>query len=832
MSGEAHADAEVIELKAATSPDPLAADRLRWRCDPAWLTFDSTAELEPIEGVIGQESAIDALQFGLEVAAAGQNIFVRGLTGTGRLTLIRRMLTQVRLACPMARDRCYVHNFTSPERPRLVTLPRGQAPAFRRAMEELCEFIRVDLPGALRSEAFEAKKTALEQASQREAAALIAPFEQALKDSGLALVTVMVGPVSQAALFPIVEGRPVPPEQWQELRQSGRVSDAEAAEFQKKHDAFQAQLATVMEQVSAARSRHAQSLAQLREQQVRDVLKSYVSRILGRFEDPNVGVFLGEVVDDAVRRLARPREDEEDFTQLYRVNVLISRGGDDGCEIVVETVPTMSNLLGVIERRFDREGVGRTNHMLIRAGSLLRADGGYLILEARDILSEPGAWRVLLRTLKTGRLEIVPPEVTLPWWGPSMQPEPIDVAVKVILLGDAEIYALLDAYDADFPNLFKVLADFDTVIARSKDSAMQYGRVLARIAREEGLPPFERGAVAALVEHGARIAGQGGKLTTRFGRLADIAREAAFVASKNGRTSVSDGHVGEAVRRTKRRAEMPSRRFREAIAEGTIKIAVSGSAVGQINGLAVMQAGPLTYGFPARITATIGPGSAGVINIDREADLSGAIHTKGFYILGGLLRTLLRTHHPLAFNASIAFEQSYGGIDGDSASGAEICCLLSALTDIPLRQDLAMTGAIDQVGNILTIGAANEKIEGFFDACRDLGLTGTQGVIIPASNAPDLMLRPDVVETCRAGKFHVYAVDHVRTALGLLTGIEAGEPDELGLYPDETLLGVAVGRAYEYWIKASQNAPQFAPMPDEAEGVGSAGSTPAAAEPS
>jgi lon-related putative ATP-dependent protease len=377
----------------------------------------------------------------------------------------------------------------------------------------------------------------------------------------------------------------------------------------------------------------------------------------------------------------------------------------------------------------------------------------------------------------------------------------------VILIGDSEIYYLLDAYDAEFPNLFKVLADFDISIPRDRDGILQYAGVLARIARDEDLPPFDRTAVLGLVEHGARIAAHQGKLTARFGRLADIAREAAHIACKEGSDPITCDHVRSAIRRTKRRADLPARRFRELLAEGTIRIQTQGSSVGQVNGLAVLQAGPLTYGFPARITATIGPGTAGVINIDREAALSGAIHTKGFYILGGLLRTLLKTDHPLAFSASLVFEQSYGGIDGDSASCAEICCLLSALTEIPLRQDLAITGAIDQVGNLLPVGGVNEKIEGFYDACHDIGLTGTQGVIIPRANAGDLVLREDVVEACAGGQFRVYAVGTVHAALELLTAQPAGRRDAGGEYPGDSVLGVAMRRAHEYWKKAAPQVP-------------------------
>jgi predicted ATP-dependent protease len=432
----------------------------------------------------------------------------------------------------------------------------------------------------------------------------------------------------------------------------------------------------------------------------------------------------------------------------------------------------------------------------IRAGAILSADGGYLILDVNDLISEPGAWQALMRTLRTERLEIVPPEVG--WMRQTVitQPEPIEVHVRVILIGDVQTYYQLDHYDSDFRELFKVLADFDSELNRDDEGILQYGRAIAALCHSESLPAFHRSAVAALVEHGARVASHKGKLTARFGRIADIACESAFLA--NGET-VTDELVKSAIKRTKTRASLPSRKFREMVENETILVETKGSIVGQINGLAVIHSGPLTYGFPARITATIGPGSAGLINIEGRAQMSGAIHTKGFHILGGLLRHLLRTQHPLAFSASLAFEQSYGGIDGDSASGAEIVCLLSALTDVPIRQNMAMTGAIDQLGHLEAIGGVNEKIEGFFDACNYFGLTGDQGVVIPQSNAGDLMLREDIVLACREGKFHVYSVDNIYDAIALMTGESTGTADADGNYPEGSLLATAHRRVEDFW---------------------------------
>lgn len=788
------------------TPVPLPADQLRWRCDPARLGFETTAQVEPVHGVVGQDTAVEALRFGLATDAPGHHVFVRGLSGTGRVTLVRQLMEQIRPMCPEARDRCYVHNFAQPTSPRLITLPRGQAPRFARLMDELCEFIRSELAGALRSEVHQSRRAAVRAQAERWIRTLVGPFEQELRAAGLALVTVDLGRVVQTAIFPLFEGKPVAPDAFEKLRAEGRVSDEQYAAVQQRIASFAQRFEQVTEAVRRERERFEAELRELDRQEIQALLGARVEPIAREFQHEALARYLAEVVQDVANHRLPLLARGVDFTRLYRVNVLVTHEPGVSCPIVVEANPTAANLLGTIEQQVTPRAGVRMDHLGIRAGALLRADGGYLLLEARDVLTLPGAWHALMRTLRTGRLEIGPPETIAPWLPRALKPEPVQVHTKVILIGDEELYALLDALDPDFPHLFKVLADFDTTIARNEAGMQLYAGVLARIAREEGHPPFDRTAVGALIEHGARVAARGGRLTARFSRVGDIAREAAFIARRRGHTTVAAGHVRDALAAARHRANLPSRRFQQRLAEGVIRVQTTGEAVGQVNGLAVIRAGPLVYGFPQRITATIGPGEVGVINIEREAELSGAIHTKSFYILGGLLRTLLGPEHPLAFDASIAFEQSYGGIDGDSASGAEICCLLSALTGLPLRQDLAMTGAIDQTGAIMAVGAVNEKIEGFFDACRVLGLSGTQGCVIPRANAPDLMLRDDVVEASAAGLFHVYAVDSVHDALTILTGRPAGVRDPHGRYPDGTVLAEAQQRARQFWIASRQRA--------------------------
>ncbi len=788
-----------------TFDEPLAAGALRWRCDPASLPFETTADVEPIAGIVGQPSAIEALRFGIECDAPGQNVFVRGLAGSGRMTLVARLLDELRPTCTARYDRCYVHNFTQPDRPRLVTLPAGKGRAFRRFVRELAAFVRDELREALDAEPVRARRQAVQDAAQERMAKVSEPFEQALKEAGLALVSLQVGRGTQTAIFPAVAGKAMAPEEYAQHHEQGEVSDEDWERYRANVDSFKKELDDVATEVGRIRREGERATEALVEEAARAMLSERARVVHTAFGGADVEAFLAELVDDAVDNvLTPPGPNEDDPTRLYGVNVVQQAEEGERSPVVIETTPSLVNLLGTVEREWSRRGPGASDYRMIRSGALLRADGGYLILDARDVLTEPGAWKVLVRTLRTSKLEIVPPDVGSPWWSPSVKPEPIAVRVRVVLVGDAGLYYVLDAHDPDFGDLFKVLADFDSHVDREPDGVRQYAGVVARIAREEHLLPFHRTAIAALAEHGARIASRGGKLTARFARIADIAREGAFLANKSGAQNVSGDDVRAAVLRTRQRADLPSRRFQSLLRDGTILVQTQGRVVGQVNGLAVIQAGPLTYGFPARITATIGAGHAGIIDIEGKASLSGSIHTKGFQILGGCLRSLLRSDHALSFSASLAFEQSYGGIDGDSASGAQMVCLLSALTNVPLRQDLAITGALDQFGRIQAIGGVNEKIEGFFEACKNQGLTGTQGVLVPRSNADELMLRDEVVAACAEGRFHVYAVGHVREALELFTGVKAGERGEDGDYPEGTLLALAVERASEYWVRTLQ----------------------------
>lgn len=807
----------------SSSIEPLDAAALRWRCDPQALPFDSTESVEPLPGVIGQPLALEALQFGVETDAPGQNVYVRGITGSGRMRMVQRLLAELDPRQGPTLDRCYVANFSQPDRPRLVSLAPGRANAFRRRVRDLADFIADDLNDGLNSETLQASRQALQEQAQAKIREIMAPFEQELAEQDLALVQIKAGQLPQPAIFPIIEGKPVSAEQLEQLLQAGELSaEAKQALVDKVQEASK-RLPAITLEVTRAHQAGARELQAFNEKAIRKLLGDVSRTISEEFANDAVDHFLREVIDDVVDYSFSGNEKPLDPRRRYAVNVLLQAGEPEKASpVVVENAPSVVNLLGTVETQWSERGPRRSDHMDIKAGALLRADGGYLVLDAMEILRQPSAWPLLMRTLRTGVLEIVPPELAYPYAPISLKPEPIPITVRVIMIGSGGLYHRLDRGDPDFADQFKVLADFAGVIDRGQEAVIQYAGVLARLVADEQLPHFEASAVAALAEHGARIAANGRRLTTRFGRVADLAREAAYLARRDSEADLVTGdHVRRAVRRTKARASLPSTRFQSLIQDGTINIETTGAVVGQVNGLAVINAGPIVYGFPARITATIGAGSSGIIDIEGRAAMGGAIHTKGFHILGGLLRHLLATDHPLTFSASLAFEQSYGGIDGDSASGAEMCCLLSALTEIPIHQGLAMTGAIDQHGRVQAIGGANEKIEGFFDTCAHSGLTGEQGVLIPRANADDLMLRHDVVDACREGRFHVYAVATIQDALTLLTGTPAGER-EGERYPEGTVLHEAVRKAEEFWQESGGSGRRkSAPPPGDEPAEGS-----------
>ncbi|MGK0482573.1 MAG: lon-related putative ATP-dependent protease [Planctomycetota bacterium] len=791
--------------------NPLAEGALRWRCDPSRLEFESTAEVEPVIGFVGQDTAVDALRFGIECSAPEQNVYVRGQAGIGRMSIVQRLLDEIQPDCNELSDYAYVHHFKEPDHPRLLTLPPGRAKVLHGMVHHVARFIREELPKTLTGEVIQTQREAIEVESTEKIAELTKPFENDLREAGLGMVQQGQPPAVQAHVVPLFDGKPVGGQELTQLLAEKKITQQQVDGWETQRVDFTKRFGGLSREIQRMRVETSKRMLTLLEDSTRELVEDSVAPIREDFTEEPVRHFIDELVDDVIENLGREHPPGYSPADLYDVNIVLEAGCSGRAPVVVESSPSLGRMLGSVETGWSPQGPTRGDFRRISAGSILKANGGYLVLEARDLLTEPGAWRVLVRTLRNKQLEIVPQELGASYFRTSIKPEPIPISLRVILVGDTGTYYMMDRADPDFSELFKVLADFDSEIDRSDEGLRQYAGVIAKIALDEKLPAFDRTAVAALAEHGARIAARRDKLTARFGRIADIAREAVYVARRRGASgAVTGDDVRDTVRRTKERANLPSRRFHAMIANGTIIIETDGATVGQVNGLAVIKAGLLTYGFPARITATIAPGNAGIIDIESSASLSGQIHTKGFQILGGLLRYLLRADHAMAFSASLAFEQSYGGIDGDSASGAEICCLLSALTGIPLRQDVAMTGAIDQHGRIQAIGGVNEKIEGFFDTGQALGTSGKGGVIIPSSNAGDLMLRHDVAQACAEGRFHIWAVQSVQEALEIFTGMEAGTPNEANQYPPKTLLGIAQSKAHHYWERSLTSPTAYA----------------------
>ncbi len=782
----------------------IAARLVRWHCDVSQLDFETTKEVEPISDIIGQNEALEALEYSIQSRAFGQNAYVRGLQGTGRLQMICEFLERSKPQMQSKHDLCYVANFQQPDRPKLITLQAGESKFFKRWMKKFSDFVTKELNNRLESDSLKQKKEKIEKQTQEQIKQILKPFEDKLAKNQLALVNYKTEDGVQAVISPLHKDKPVNPQQWQDLLKEKKITEQQQQKVQENIQKYNVELQELFREINALKYTDSEKIQELIEKKTRQVLHAEVAQILKRFHTQEMQDYLNDVIEDVIEQFFYSQKEQFYPHLRYNVNILVSQKNNSNCPIILERVPSLGKLLGTIESKWGEKGPELSDHMSITAGTLLRADGGFLILDARELLSETGAWKILTRTLKNQLLEIVPAEMAWPFSQPTLKPEPIPVNVRVILLGDAGLFYMLDNQDPDFPDLFKVLVDFDSEIQRDKQGFANYAAVISRLVADEGLLSFSKTGVAALIEHGARIAARKDKLSTNFPRIADLAREANFLASKSNDETVESKHVYQAIARTKKRASLPSHKFQQMLANGTINVFTSGQLVGEINGLAVIHAGPIVYGFPSRITSTVAPGRAGVINIEGQADMSGSIHTKGFQILGGLLRHVLPTNHPLTFSASIAFEQSYGGIDGDSASGAEFCCLISAITQIPISQEYAMTGAIDQHGRLQAIGGVNEKIEGFYDTCQVQGFTGTQGVIIPQSNAGDLMLRTDVQQAVKEQKFSIYAVSQITQALEILCDQTAGELIE-GEYPEDSILFKAVEKSNLFWKNTTAN---------------------------
>lgn len=765
----------------------VPAERLKAVCDPGRFKFKSTDEVPPLEGTIGQARACAAIEFGLRIKAHGFNLYVAGPVGTGKSSTVRAFVSKIAKEEPVPPDLCYLHNFADPSSPISVTLPPGKGREFQRDMDELIRDCEREIPKAFESKEYHRERERITSQFERRRDELLEQVKERAFERGFLIQRTPQGLV----YIPIKDGKPIAQEEYEGLPES------EQARIREQGKAVQAELNEVI-----AESRRLEK-EMWREAKVLDEATALFS--VGYLIDeltrkykwhPRILEYLEAVKQDMVEHIEEFRAPgrapaqplgmevvgQSPSFERYRVNLLIDHSSTEGAPVVFEPNPTYHNLFGGIEYQ-SRFGTMVTNFTLIRPGALHRANHGYLLLQAKDLLFHPFSWDGLKRALKSRQIRIenlAEQFRTVPT--STLKPEPVPLDVKVILVGEPIYYHLLHRYDEDFKKLFKVRADFDTVMPWTEKEMEMYAAFVSARCREEGLRPFDPTGVARLVEYGAWLAGDQAKLSTRFIEIADVVAEANYWAGLEQAPIVGARHVERAIEAKEYRSSLIEKKIRELIEEGTLLIDLIGEKVGQVNGLALLQIGDYAFAKPSRITARVYVGRAGVINIERETELSGQIHSKGVLILSGYLHGKYGMERPLGLSASLCFEQLYEEVEGDSASSAELYSLLSALSGLPIRQGIAVTGSVNQQGEIQPVGGVTRKIEGFFEICKVKGLTGDQGVIIPAQNVRNLMLKDEVVEAVKAGRFHIYSVETIDQGIELLTGVKAGKLLEGGRY--------------------------------------------------
>jgi ATP-dependent Lon protease len=788
-------------MKRKTGFPELAASCLKWTCPPEAIPYDTSEEAKPCQEIIGQDRALKAIQTGLDIQTRGYNIFITGMVGTGRTTTIQRLLERLEKTAPIPDDLLYVHNFKTPDEPTVIALPAGQGRLFRKGMEDLIAMLQRHVPELLKSQYYADGRDRTVEAQQKKQKDLLKAFEDKAARHGFTLIQVQVGFFSRPELVPVVNDEPVPFPKLEAMVKDKAFAQKDLDALRRSYEELSGEMERVFEQLRELDEETRRRLRAWDEETITPIIKGAVAELRARFPQPKVGDYLADVersLVPAIDLFKNQKKDKEEperepaperFLE-YRVNLLVDNGDLRSAPVIMETNPNYPNLFGSIEFVTTRAGFLQTDFTRIKAGSFLKANGGYLVVNALDALVEPGVWPTLKRTLRNQIFEVQNFASLYLFSQARLKPEPVKVDVKVVLIGDGTIYNLLYAMDEDFKKIFRIKAEFDSEMPKTDQAVHDYVRFITKIVDMDKLRPFDRTGFAAVVEYGTRIAGRQGKVSTRFHVIADVVREAAYWAGRAGHEIVGREDVERAVRERFERVSLIEDKIQEMIEEGTILIDTEGEVVGQVNGLSVYDMGQFAFGKPTRITARTSVGRAGVINIEREADLSGPTHNKGVLILGGYLRGQYAQKQPFSLSASLAFEQSYGGVDGDSASSTEVYALLSSLSGLPLRQDTAVTGSLNQKGEIQPIGGVNEKIEGFFDVCRARGLSGSQGVIIPHQNVRNLMLRGDVVEAVAAGRFHVYPVKTVDEGIEILTGVEAGTRDKDGRFEPGTVHGL------------------------------------------
>ncbi|RJR47608.1 MAG: ATP-dependent protease [Desulfobacteraceae bacterium] len=791
-------------------PRELGPEGLYHACDPKVFSFESTAEIQDLKHIIGQPRAVEALRFGVEIEREGYNVFAVGHPGTGKHTLVCTFLKKKAETVPVPPDICYVNNFSEPHRPKMLRMPPGMGKELAQSMERMIEDGRNALKSAFENEEYQNRARGITQEFQERQQQAVEELQKITQEKGLTVFRTPTG----LAFAPVKDGNIIPPDEFSKL------PEEERKRLEQEVQSLQESAQRAFTKIPAWEREVREKMKSLNEEISTLAVGPLLQELRDRFKEvPEVVEFLQEVEKDMIENLhdLLPRENPQQPqgppgaqqdpgpTRKYRVNVLVDNSKSKGGPVIYEDNPTYQNLAGRIEH-LPHMGTLLTDFNMIRAGAFHRANGGYLVLDAVKVLMQPYSWEGLKRTLRSRRAKI---ESLGELYGlistVSIDPEPVPLNVKVVLVGPPNVYYLLQQHDPEFGELFKVTADFDVQMNRTAETQDEFGRLVGTVARKEGLRPLDRGAVARVIERSARMVGDAEKLSIHMQSITDLLRESDFWASKNGHNgngTITAEDVDRAVEAWIYRSDRIRERMQEEIHRGTIFIDTEGTKIGQINGLSVMQLGGFAFGRPSRITARVRLGKGEVVDIEREVEMGGPIHSKGVLILSSYLGARYATEQPFSLSASLVFEQSYGGIEGDSASSAELYALLSAIGNIPVRQSLAVTGSVNQHGQVQPIGGVNEKIEGFFDTCRRKGLTGDQGVLIPKSNVKHLMLRKDVVQAVREGRFHVYPVETIDEGIEILTGMAAGTPDAGGGYPKESVNGKVHARLLELAEKA------------------------------
>ena len=783
-----------MDLKSLQVP----SDRLSVYCDPDALGFETTEEVEPLEGTVGQDRAVGALEFGLSVDAPGYNIYVAGYPGTGRTTTLTSFLKRFAAQRDVPKDWCYVHNFRDPLKPIAVGLPSGMGRKLARDIEAAVVDCRREIPRAFDSDEYRERVEGAMREIQQQRETITKEIEAEAKSRGFQVEPSPAGIVTT----PLKEGQPLNREQYQQL------PDEEKETLRKANEELQ----ELVNQRLAELQRIEREATRRRTDVDRDTVLASIDPLFDEFKGeygaiPKMSDYLEDMRQDIAEHVGdfRSPEDQEQSPQTreaavtrqfaeeerfarYRVNVLVDNSETEGAPVVFEYSPTYYNLFGRLDFR-PRFGVVATDLSMIRPGAIHRANGGYLAVQAKDLLASPLVWETLKRTLRSGeaRIENIGEQYS-PIPTSTLSPEPIPLQTKIVMVGTPYLLRLLQSVEEDFRKFFKVKADFDLSMERNPENILFYASFVCNRCRDTHIRPFHKTAVATVVEYSSRLVEHQGKLTTRFIEIADLITEANhWAAQDRGSLLVMGKHVAKAIRERIYRSNLPEERIQELINDGTIMIDTQGEVVGQVNGMSVLNLGDHVFGRPVRITARTSLGRGQVANIDRETQMTGRIHNKGFLILTGYLMGKFGRDKPLSFRSTIGFEQTYDEVEGDSASSAELYTLLSSLSGLPINQGFAVTGSVNQRGEIQAIGGATHKIEGFFDVCKGKGLTGHQGVVIPKDNIRNLVLREDVIEAVREKKFTIYAVERVEEGIEILTGVPAGEPDGNGAYPEGTV---------------------------------------------